>query len=372
MKQPRLPAAFSSRSSASEKKGHTILTNSVGAYSSSANNSTGPGGGGAAPTNNQTSDLCEQTNVVATLASHTSTATPIASLALPPPGKSHLMNATPSASSSSSSAAKRFLIQRVRSQSRSDAQSVPDKSLFSRFFPKKTKKTPGTLITTSAAKSMDLDISNTRAHLMHQSSLSSNDPRLPIGEGGEFDEDDEFDERIISTGSLSDHHRLKEDGIHATRSSTTSRTGSRTNSSSDKQSASHRNPANLLGSDSAYYVSMSSAPKGISISYHKCLNRGNDNLRKQAVLGRFQQQSKEAEGANPLMVCSTGCTATFRLSLLGMTFFSSPSSRSSYSILAFIVSFNILPNLAEVQARASASIRRRRRRRKKEEKFVRK
>ena len=316
MQQPRTSAAFSSRSNASEKRGHTILPNSMAAYSSSASNSTGPGGGGGtAAANKQASDLCEQTNVVATLASHTSTATPIASLVLPPPGKSHLMNASPSVSSSpsSSSAAKRFLIQRVRSQSRSDAQSVPDKSLFSRFFPKKSKKTSGSLLATSAAKSIDLDISHPRAHLMHQSSLSSNDPRLPVDE---FDEDDEFDERIISTGSLSDHHRLKEDGIHATRSSTTSRPGSRTNSGSEKPSASHRNPSNLLGSDSAYYVSMSSAPKGISISYHKCLNRGNDNLRKQAVLGRFQQQSKEAEGANPLMVCSTGCTATLKLSSL--------------------------------------------------------
>jgi hypothetical protein len=52
---------------------------------------------------------------------------------------------------------------------------------------------------------------------------------------------------------------------------------------------------------------MSSAPTGFSISYHKRMTKGNDNLRIQAALGRFQQQSKQGTanggGTNQLLVC---------------------------------------------------------------------
>jgi hypothetical protein len=53
---------------------------------------------------------------------------------------------------------------------------------------------------------------------------------------------------------------------------------------------------------------MSSAPTGFSISYHKRMTKGNDNLRIQAAIGRLQQQNKKGtadSGASQLMVCQT-------------------------------------------------------------------
>jgi hypothetical protein len=53
---------------------------------------------------------------------------------------------------------------------------------------------------------------------------------------------------------------------------------------------------------------MSSAPTGFSISYHKRMSKGNDDLRIQAALGRLQQQSKQGTsngggGTSQLLVC---------------------------------------------------------------------
>jgi hypothetical protein len=259
---------------------------------------------------------------------HTNTAMPLASCGSSlPPGKSLVTNSSstipssPSASLSSSSAAKQFLTRRVRSHSKSDTQSVSDKSLFSRFFPKKAKKPTATLLTMTT-KSIDLTMKNKRAPLTNQASLSSNDHRLTIDEEEEEhqqqqqqqqrhqqqqqqqlqdnandDDDDELDERKISTGSLSDadRHRQKKDGMSSIRSSNTSRFGSRSNSGNSKVSTSGPNSLILPTSDSQYYASMSSAPTGFSISYHKCMKNGNDNLRKQAALGRLQQQQQQQQ-----------------------------------------------------------------------------
>jgi hypothetical protein len=270
----------------------------VGGFSPTTNNTSGPGGGG---TKNERLDGFEQNNVVAALSQHTNTATPVATLTLPS-GKSQLVNT----SSSSSSSAKQFLTRRVRSRSKTDAQSVSDKSLFSRIFSKKSKKPMGTLITT---KSIDLDINKKRTNPVNKTSLPANDPRSTIDEEEEYDYGDD-DERNISTGSLSDTDHLDEEDndVNTSRSSNTTRGGSRTNSGSGKNANAAPNVLSLPTSDSQYYASMSSAPTGFSISYHKRTAKNNDNLRIQAALGRLQQQNKKgaattSSGASQLMVC---------------------------------------------------------------------
>ena len=208
--------------------------------------------------------------------------------------------------SSSSSSAKQFLTRRVRSHSKTDNQSVTEKSLFSRFFPKKPKKSIA-LITTNA-KSLDLPLSNARrVPLVNQSSLSSNEPQSTIDEEENENEreDDENDEQNVSGASLSDdeQHQPKTNPLPVTRSSN----NSRTSSGSTKTSTQTVTPTILPASDSQYYASMSAAPKGFSISYHKCMSKGNDNLRKQAAFGRLQQHQQNNPnnaGATQLMVGS--------------------------------------------------------------------
>lgn len=219
---------------------------------------------------------------------------PVASCGLPPQGKFHVMNSAPSVSSSSS---KQFLSRRVRSQSKSDTQSSPEKSLFSRFFPKKPKKPLPALLTTTT-QSIQLTGQNKRHPLINQKSLTSSDPRSTIDEEQEDDDDDEdFDERKASTESLTDPSAKK--GKVQRTSST------RTTSGTSKSSNAGPNPMILPASDSQYYASMSSAPKGFSISYHKCMTKGNDSLRKQVVYGRSQnQQLNKPPEASQLMVGS--------------------------------------------------------------------
>lgn len=236
---------------------------------------------------------------------------PVAALVLPP-NKIQLTNTnstppptTTSSSSSSSSAAKQFLIRRVRSRSKSDPQSVPDKSLFSRFFPKKTKKPLPTLLTTTT-KNIDThtNITNKKKRTNINNNLLTADYQR------EDDDDDELDERTVSTGSLSDtdHQNHKDERINGTRSSNITRGGSRANSGNSKNTSAGPNALSLPTSDSQYYASLSSAPTGFSISYHKRMSKGNDDLRIQAALGRLQQQSKQGTtttngGTNQLLVC---------------------------------------------------------------------
>jgi hypothetical protein len=295
-KRSRIHAVFLSRSNANDKKANTVLTNSVGVLSNPTNNTSGPGGG-----TNGTNDVCEHSNVVATLSQHASAAMPVASLALPP-NKPQSTNTNSTLSSSSS--AKQFLIRRVRSRSKSDPQSVPDKSLFSRFFPKKTKKPLPTLLTTTT-KSIDTHTNYTN----QKKRQTINNNLLTTDYQREEDDDDELDERTISTGSLSDtdQRNNKDMRIIGTQSSNTTRGGSRTNSGNGKNSSAGPNALSLPTSDSQYYASMSSAPTGFSISYHKRMSKGNDDLRIQAALGRLQQQNKQGTanngGTSQLMVC---------------------------------------------------------------------
>jgi hypothetical protein len=228
---------------------------------------------------------------VATLSQHASAAIPVAALVLPP-------TKVQSSNTNSTSSAKQFLIRRVRSRSKSDPQSVPDKSLFSRFFPKKTKKPLATLLTTTT-KSIDTHTninSNRKRQNINNNLLTTN---------YQEDDDDELDERTVSTGSLSDtdQQNSKDDRITGTRSSNVTRGGSRTNSGNGKNTTAGPNALSLPTSDSQYYASMSSAPTGFSISYHKRMSKGADDLRIQAALRNLQQQSKQSAATTPLLVC---------------------------------------------------------------------
>ncbi|CAF2518073.1 unnamed protein product [Rotaria sp. Silwood2] len=288
-KRNRIQAVFLSRSNANDKKTSTVSANSVVVLSNPTNNTSGPGGG-----TNGRDDICEHANIVAALSQHASAAMPVASLALLPPPQKLQPTISNASSSSSSSTAKQFLIGRVRSRSKSDPQSVPDKSLFSKFFPKKTKKPLPTLLTTTtkAIENQTNINSNKKRQNMNNNLLTTNYQRSNNYE----DDDDELDDRTASTGSLSDNVRQnnKHDGIGSGRSSNTIRGGSRTSSGSGKNISAGPNALSLPTSDSQYYASMSSAPTGFSISYHKRMSKGNDGLRLQAALGRLQQQSKQS------------------------------------------------------------------------------
>jgi len=242
------------------------------------NNTSGPGGGNAA--NNEIADDSEQPNVVAALGLHTNAAIPVASLGLPS-GKSQLTNTN---STASSSAEKQSLTRRVRSRSKTDTQSVTDKSLFSRIFSKKSKKPMGTLISTTT-KSIDLDINNKGPNFGNKLSLITSEPRSTIDEEEyDYGDDDVLEESNITIGSLSG-----QSGI-------------------EKKYKAPPHSSSLPTSDSQYYASMSSAPTGFSISYHKRMTKGNDDLRLQAALGRLQQQNKKGNpsgGTSQLMVCHT-------------------------------------------------------------------
>ncbi len=296
-KRSRIQAVFLSRTIPNDKKTNPVLANAVGVLSHPTNNSSGPGGG-----TNGTNDVGEHSNIVAALSPHASAAMPVASLVL----SSNKSQST--STSSTSSAAKQFLSRRVRSRSKSDPQSVSDKSLFSRFFPKKTKKPLATLLTTTT-KAIETPTNTTN----HKKRQTVNNNLLTTNYQGsnnyEEDEDDELDERTGSTGSLSDtdQQNHKDGRINGTRSSNTTRGGSRTNSGNGKNTNSGPNALSLTTSDSQYYASMSSAPTGFSISYHKRMTTGNDNLRIQAALGRIQLQSKQGTttdgGTSQLLVC---------------------------------------------------------------------
>jgi hypothetical protein len=190
-KRSRIQAVFLSRSSnANDKKGNSVLANSVGVLSHPTNNTSGPGGG-----TNGANDVYEHPNVVATLSQHASAAMPVASLVLPT-NKVQTTN-----TNSTSSSAKQFLIRRVRSHSKSDPQSVPDKSLFSRFFPKKTKKPLPTLLT---ATTKSIDTNSTINHTKKRTNNNLLTTDYQPSNNYEEDEDDEFDDRTVSMGSLSD------------------------------------------------------------------------------------------------------------------------------------------------------------------------
>lgn len=292
-KRSRIQAVFSSRPNANDKKTNTPLANSVGVLSNSTNNTSGPGGGAT----NGNSDLCEHSNVVATLSQHASAAAPVASLVIP------TTNTKVSPTSSASSSAKEFFIRRVRSRSKSDTQSVPDKSLFSRFFPKKTKKP--LLTTTTTTKIIDTNTNPTKKRTNNNHYLTTNYSNALVDQE---DFDDDIDDRTVSTGSLSDtdqQHHKDERIMPGTRSSTATRNHSRTNSGNNKSSTAGPNALALPTSDSQYYASLSAAPKGYSISYHKRMTNRNDDLRIQAALGRIQQQNKQAT--------SNGCGGTSQL-----------------------------------------------------------
>ncbi|CAF0810684.1 unnamed protein product [Adineta ricciae] len=291
-KRTRIQAVFSSRNTPNEKKPNVTVTNTAGVFAQIANNTSGPGGGGSGgDVNDEINDGLTEPHVVAALAQHASAASPVASMNLPS-GKVPATNVDSSAKSS--------LSRRVRSRSKTDTQSVTDKSLFSRLFSKKSKKPMGTLITTTT-KSINLDVPKIRSNTIKES-LSSGRQRSTIEEQdeGAYDNDDS---RNLSTGSLSDteHPDEKDDELDLSHSSMASRSDSRNNSGPGKKSNSGHNP--IPTSDSQYYASLSSAPTGFSISYHKRMAKGNDDLRIQAALTRLQQQQNKKRttgGANQL------------------------------------------------------------------------
>ena len=241
---------------------------------------------------------------------------PVASLVLPPTRPAPASNLTPPSSSSSS--AKEFLIRRVRSHSKSDPQAVPDKSLFSRFFPKRTKKPLGSLLTTTT-KSIEAPAALHHQQQKKRSTINSNllTTTYQASNADGDDDDEEFDERIISTGSLSDTDQQTSSDTRMTSSQSSSgtRTSSRTNSGNGRTISAGPNILTLPTSDSQYYASMSSAPRGFSISYHKRMSKGADDLRIQAALGRLQQQNKQSvpAGTSQLMVGRIRASLTLSL-----------------------------------------------------------
>lgn len=330
-KRSRFQAVFLSRGNPNDKKGNSLLANSVGVLSHPTNNTSGPGGG-----TNGTNDICEHSNVVATLSQHASAAMPVASLVIPT-NKSATTTTT-----TSSSAAKQFLVRRVRSHSKSDPQSVPDKSLFSRFFPKKTKKPLPTFLTTTTKS---IDAHSTMNHSAKRGNHSLLTTDYPTSNQYEEDEDEEFDDRTVSSGSLSDTDQLnrKDHRLTGTRSSNITRGSSRANSGSGKTTSAGPNALSLPTSDSQYYASLSSAPTGFSISYHKRMTKGNDDLRIQAALGRLQQQSKQAagksEGTTQLMVCQF-CSIYIRKNVSFLPLRNDLIESSSFFLL--LLSFRLL------------------------------
>lgn len=306
-KKSRIPASFSPRAYTNDSKTTNPLTNAVGVLSPVSANSNGDH---AANDDQRNIGGTEQKRIVAAMAQHTNTATPVA--AAVSPAKRSPVNSTSSAASTvpvSSSSAKQFFTRRVRSQSKTDSQPVSDKSLFSKLFPKKSKKPNAQLLTTTT-KSIDLDTKTKRPPLLNQSSLSPTDAQLRIDEEEEQRDnnqfDDELDKNNISTASFSDNedehpsHKDMMKNVQGTKSG-------RTASGNSKTSSNNPTTTTIMpASDSQYYASLSAAPKGFSISYHKCMTKGNDNLRKQAALGLFQQNKQTSgianNGANQLMV----------------------------------------------------------------------
>ena len=274
-KRARLQAAFSSRyPSNNEKKPSTIPTDSLRITSQTNNDTSGPGGGKTTGSS-EVSANADSTNVAAALVPHVNSTTPVAS------GKSQ--------TTSSSLSTKEFLTRRVRSRSKTDAQSVPDKSLFSKFFSKKSKKPLGTLITTMT-NSIDLNPKPKRTYLTNQSSLTTDETHSTIdeaeqeGEEDEYGDDETLDQSMISSGSMSD--------ISCPPKTT-----------SESKSKVRPNPVKIPRSDPQYYASMTSAPKGFSISYHQCMTKGNDNIRLQQTPFGRSQKGAGADGANQLKVC---------------------------------------------------------------------
>ena len=142
------------------------------------------------------------------------------------------------------------------------------------------------------------------------------DPRSTIDEEREEEEEEKYNKiatvivdnndpnaSIVSL-SDTDYFDEKVDVIKTSPSSNTTRAGSRANSNTDKKIDAVLNLVPLPTSDSEYYASMSSAPAGFSISYHKHMAKGNDN-RESAAIGHYQQHNKKEtdNGANQLMVC---------------------------------------------------------------------
>lgn len=273
-KRARLQAAFSSRHSSNEKKSSTNPIDSIRVASPTNNDTSGPGGGNKTTGNSEVSQNADSSNVAAAVGLHVNSTTPTASS-----GKSPLT--------------KEFLTRRVRSRSKTDTQSVPDKSLFSKFFSKKSKKPLGTLITTTT-NSIDLNPHPKRSYLTNQSSLTNDEAHSTIDEAEQEDvEEDEYaeyetvEQSILSSGSMSD--------ISAP-----------TKSTSGIKSKVRPSPVKLPQSDQRYYASMTSAPKGFAISYHKCMTKGNNNIRlqqqqQQDPFGRSQKGV--SDGANQLKVC---------------------------------------------------------------------
>lgn len=264
-KRTRIHAVLSSRSNNNEKKSSTNPSESSRVSSPTNNDTSGPGGGKTIANSELSANIDSGNVAAATLVLHANSTTPITSLTIPS-GKSQ------------STSAKEFLTRRVRSRSKTDAQTVPDKSLFSKIFSKKSKKPLGTLITTTT-NSIDINSDSKRTYLINKSSLTNEEAHSTIDEDEEEYGDDDALEQ--SAGSLSDiDNRTK------------------------KKSKPRPDPIKLPQSDWQYYASMSSAPKGFSISYHKCMTKGNDNIRlQQAAFGRPAKGSGTGgDGANQLKV----------------------------------------------------------------------
>lgn len=279
-KRSRIQAVFSNRNTPNDKKLSNNLTDSVGVISHSTHNTSGPGGGSASDSGIAKDSLRDsnQPNVVAALAQHTTAATPVATSNLLTTGRPPLV---PANSLDASTLSKQSLSRRVRSRSKTDNQSISDKSLFSRIFSKKSSKKPRGALITTTTNSIDIDVKPQRVNLINKKSLTTNQTETTIDEENEYnpddydyDDDNALDESVNSIDCLSDIDYRKK------------------NPSANKAKPPPYSSV-LPASDSQYYASMSSAPTGFSISYHKHTSKDANNLRIQAALGRLQQQAKK-------------------------------------------------------------------------------
>lgn len=285
-KLARIQAVFSTRNNPNDKKATSNLTDAVGVFSYSTNtNTSGDSGGGG----NSSIQDSTQPNVVAALAQHTTTATSH----LPSPAAATNRSPLTQANSvDTPTLSKQSFSRRVRSRSKTDNQSISDKSLFSRIFSKKSSKKPrGTLITTTT-NSIDMDVNSQRVNLINKTSLTPSQHETTIDEENEYNPDDyDYDDDNILDESMNSINVLS-DSDNRTK-----------NSTGTKSKPPYKSV--LPASDSQYYASMSSAPTGFSISYHKHTTKGPNDLRIQAALTRLQQQSKKTTtsgGSAQLMV----------------------------------------------------------------------
>ncbi|CAF0987908.1 unnamed protein product, partial [Didymodactylos carnosus] len=196
------------------------------------------------------SEIGGQGTVVATLSSHAATKpasslinTPVPTIILP---KNDTVN------SNRTSLSKHFLMRRVRSRSKSDPQSVPDKSLFSRLFTKKSRR------------------GNERQQTSNFMTVN----------------DQKDDDEIISTLTPSD-----------TNVSTSSLVDTGKTASSSELNNIKNEDKLVATSDPQYYMSLAAGDRGSLITYHKRMKPG--DLRMQ-TLERSLNKSDKSQAPSSL------------------------------------------------------------------------